>query len=314
MSAAPTISVSILTYARPGELQALLANLAELRERLLEIIVVDNCSPQPVADLAEKTCPGVRVIRLERNIGVAGRSVGMEAARGEIVLTLDDDIRGLTAGGLERLRRRFAEDPGLGALTFQSMTPDRSRVCDWVHRQPIGWADRCFPTYEITEGTVAFRRAALARAGTYRDDMFISHEGLDLVLRLLKAGYRVEYDGQIAVEHHHARGGRAPWRRYYYDTRNLFWIAVLHMPARYAAGYLARGLAGMLYYSLRDGHGLTWLRAVRDGLLATAALRRERLPWPPAVDAYIRAIDRQRPPLWKLIVSRLRQRDFRLDL
>jgi glycosyltransferase involved in cell wall biosynthesis len=52
----------------------------------LEIIVVDDASPTPV------TADGVRVLRLERNVGPAeARNAGWEAARGTYVAFLDSD-------------------------------------------------------------------------------------------------------------------------------------------------------------------------------------------------------------------------------
>ena len=307
------ISVVILTYRRREAVLRLLGQLAGLSDPDLEIVVVDNGSDDGTAAAVAAAHPDVRLAALPANRGVAARNDGLALARGEILVTLDDDMLALDDADLATLRTAFAESPRLGALNFKVLRPGDGTVRDWVHHRPLADADGRFETYEITEGAVAYRAAALADRGRYREDLFISHEGVELAFRLLDGGWTVAYDGRIAVEHHHDPGGRTGWRRYYYDTRNQFWIAALHMPLGYALGYLARGQAGMAYYALRDGHGLVWLRAVRDGLRGVPQRLRERHVWAEHTRAAVAAADAARPGLWRTIRIRLRQRDFSLD-
>lgn len=307
------ISIVILTYRRREAVLRLLAQLAGLSDPDLEIVVVDNGSDDGTAAAVAQAHPDVRLVSLPANRGVGARNEGLAAARGEILVTLDDDMLALDDADLATLRAAFAEAPRLGALNFKVLRPGSDAVRDWVHHRPLADADGRFETYEITEGAVAYRAAALADRGLYREDLFISHEGVELAFRLLGGGWTVAYDGRVAVEHHHDAGGRTSWRRYYYDTRNQFWIAALHMPFGYALGYLARGQAGMAYYALRDGHGLVWLRAVRDGLRGMPDRLRERSVWNARVREAVAAADAARPGLWRTIRNRLRQKDFSLD-
>ncbi len=307
------ISVVILTYERRPAVLRLLAQLAGSDDPALEIVVVDNGSDDGTAEAVAEGYPDVRLIPLPENRGVGARNEGLAAASGEILVTLDDDMLALEDTDLAALRELFADAPRLGALNFKVTRPDGDTVRDWVHHRPLADADGRFETYEITEGAVAYRAAALAESGPYREDLFISHEGVELAYRLIYNGWTVAYDGSVAVEHHHDAGGRTSWRRYYYDTRNLFWVAALHMPVRYATVYLARGLAGMAYYAMRDGHGLTWLRAVCDGLRGVPSRLRERRVWNDRVRTAVAAADAARPGLWRTIRNRLGQRDFSLD-
>ncbi|MBC8424407.1 glycosyltransferase [bacterium] len=307
------ISVVVLTYRRREAVLALLAELEALRDGNLEVIVVDNGSDDGTAEAVAGDHPGVELVVLDENRGVGARNEGLARATSEIVVTLDDDMLGLGAADLERLRDVFADRPRLGALCFKVTRPGSDAVRDWVHRQPAERADETFDTYEITEGAVAYRRAALAESGLYRADFFISHEGLELAYRLLDRGWEIAYDGGVAVEHHHAAGGRTNWRRYYYDTRNLFWVATLHQPWGYALRYLALGVTAMGFYALRDGFLTTWLKAVRDGLRGVSALKRERRVWNERTRGFIGAVDATRPGFLYLIRKRLRQKDFSLE-
>jgi len=307
------VSIVILTYRRREAVLTLLDNLRAITDPGVEIVVVDNGSDDGTADAVAAAFPRVVLVRQPENSGVGARNRGMERAAGDILVTLDDDMIDLDDDDVAHLRRRFAETPDLAGLCFKVVWPGTDRVRDWVHRPPPSVADEVFDTYEITEGAVAYRAAALAATGTYREDLFISHEGLDLSYRLWNAGWRIEYDGRISVGHAHAAGGRKSWRRYYYDTRNLIWVSLLHQPVRYAAPYLARGLAAMAVYSIRDGFFLTWMRAVRDGLLRVPAILKERKPWTAATGTAIAAMDSQRPDMLSLIRKRIMQKNFSME-
>lgn len=313
MSGAARITIVVLTCNRRAAVLRLAGQLVALDDGATEVIVVDNGSTDGTPSALAAACPQVVLVTLPQNTGTGGRNRGLERATGEIVVTLDDDMVGFGPKQLAAVRRAFAEAPRLGAATFTVTWPGTTRVRDWVHRRPVAAAGERFATYELTEGAVAFRRAALAEAGFYREDFFISHEGLELAYRLLDAGWDIVHDGSITVGHDHRREGRPGWRRYYYDTRNLFWVAVLHQPAGYAAGYLARGLGAMLVYSVRDGQLRAWLRGVRDGLGGARALRPQRRPWTPRTAAWVRAADRHRPGFFRMARKRLFQKDFSLD-
>jgi GT2 family glycosyltransferase len=306
------VSIVILTYQRKDSILDLLTQMVKLTDPDLEIIVVDNASTDGTADEVRQLFPQVKLLALEKNGGTGSRNRGMEVARGEIIINLDDDVFGISNEDLDHLRQRFSDDPRLGGLCFKVTWPGTDRVRDWVHRQPMSMAEECFPTYEITEGAVAYRAAAVRDLGFYREDFFISHEGLDLSLRLLDADWKLEYDGRIVTEHFHASGGRKSWRRYYYDTRNTIWIAALHMPLPMAVPYLIIGLGAMWVYSVRDGFLTTWLRAVKDGLQSVPRLQRERRPIRPATRRIIKEIDSTRANLGSLLIMRLKDRGFHM--
>jgi len=307
------VSVVVLTWNRRESLRATLAGLTPLAGPELEIIVVDNGSGDGTAAMVAADFPHAACIALAANEGVGARNHGLRRARGDIVVCLDDDVSGLDEAGLARLRRRFAAEPALGAVCLKVVHAHDGRVCDWVHHRPLADADLGFPTYEITEGAVAFRRRALAEAGWYPADFFISHEGLDLAFRLMNRGWEIVYDGDVTVRHSHHGGGRSGDRRHYYDTRNLFWVAARNLPAGYALRYLARNLGAMAVYALRDGRCLTWLRAVRDGLAGLPAMRRRREVWTKETAARVRAIDAHRPGFLYLARRRWSQKNFNMD-
>lgn len=307
------ISFVVLSYQRRDAVLALLEGLSRVEDPDTECIVVVNGSTDGTADAVAGAYPGVRLIRLPENVGVGARNRGLEAAIGEIAVCLDDDMLGTEHMDLARLRACFRDDPRLGGLNFKVTWPGTNRIRDWVHRRSLDFADDTFPTYEITEGAVAWRLAALSQVGYYREDFFISHEGLDLAYRLLNHDWVIAYDGRIRISHNHVSSDRPGWRRYYFDTRNLLWVSVLHQPASYAIRYIGLGLTAMLVYSLRDGHFLAWLRAVRDGLQRFPELRKQRRVWTRNTRHFIREADSWRPGFWTLVGKRIRDRKFSME-
>lgn len=300
-----TVSTCILTFNRCSLLRGLLEELTKINVVPMEIIVIDNHSQDMTREMMTSMFPYVKYIRTERNIGASARNIGMKAAKGDIIVTLDDDIRGLSDQEIEILIRAFCEDVTIGAVNFSVVNAD-GNICNWVHHcKQEDCYDKEFLTYEITEGAVAFRRTALERSGYYPEKFFISHEGPDLAFRIMDNDYSVVYMGSIRVTHYFASQGREPWRNYYYDTRNQLWLAARNFPITYALIYLGRGLLSMLVYSLRDGYFTYWLKAMVDGVLGLKQVIDERCVLSDSTMKMVRSIDAHRPSLGYMIKNRL---------
>ena len=101
------------------------------------------------------------------------------------------------------------------------------------------------------------------------------HEGVDLAWRVMDAGYRVHYAGNLAVLHPEPPAD--PTRHAYstyHGARNRVWLARRHLPlplgAVYAATFLLRALPRMR--QARERQAL--LRGYLDGLREPCGPRR----------------------------------------
>ncbi len=105
---APELSIVIPTHDRPGLLRA--AVESALRQDLeVEVIIVDNGSPEPVALAGD---PRLRVLRHERSQGgSAARNLGARAAVAPWVMWLDDDDELLAARGADLARGDSGQRP-----------------------------------------------------------------------------------------------------------------------------------------------------------------------------------------------------------
>ena len=116
-SATGLVSVVIPAYGRPEYLEEAVESVAGQTYSPIELVVVDDCSPDPIEPIVEDAetdgLQSVRVVRHEENRGAnAARNTGIENAAGEYVAFLDDDdrwrprkveaqVRAFEAGGAE---------------------------------------------------------------------------------------------------------------------------------------------------------------------------------------------------------------------
>ena len=228
------LSCVILTMGnRPAELGPAVASALAQQDAGLEVVVVGNG-----ADVGQVP-PGVKVVRLPENLGVAGgRNAGVQASGGDVVLFLDDDgwYPDRTLG--QHVASRFAEDPGLAVISFQVADPEGGRGARWhVPRLRAGDPERSSVVTTFAGGACAIRRAAYLAAGGLPEAFFYAHEETDLAWRLLGLGYRLEYDAAARMCHQPLPNARhAIWYRF--DGRNRVLLARRNLPWLLAALYL----------------------------------------------------------------------------
>ncbi len=304
-------SIIVLTYNRAEVLQRLLSELNKLEYSHLEIIVIDNNSEDETETVINDSFNNIRYVKMKKNIGTAARNIGFDIATGDVVVTLDDDIVGFKDEHIETIKHIFLTRSEIGGVCFKIVDHRTNQVCNWCHhcRKDI-YCDTEFNTDEITEGAVAFRKTAIDCAGQYAPYFFISHEGADLLCRIMDRGYSVIYNPEILVKHLTHPSGRKSWRRYYFDTRNQIWLAARNYPFYYAMKYLSRGLGAMLFYSLRDGFFRYWIQGVTDAMKYLPTVFKERKKIKYSTLTRLKAIAKTRPTL----AYTLKQRLFKCEI
>ena len=110
----PLVSVIVPNYNYAASLELCLRAMRVQTYRQIELIVVDDGSTDDSVEVARRL--GVRVIRTERNMGVAGaRNLGAAHALGEILVFVDSDVAAYP-DAVEVAVRMLAADPRLGAV------------------------------------------------------------------------------------------------------------------------------------------------------------------------------------------------------
>lgn len=287
----PRFSIVILTYAREPILADMLERLAlHLAGRSdYELILVDNNVER--IDRAAQMAPFCesRVLWDGRNKGVAARNLGFDAARGDHVILIDDDVLVDSPDFLDRFAARFDADARLGAVTVRKYVrgETRRRVDLIPHTDKGIDLSRPFPTFRFVGGCVGFRAEALRDTGGFLPDFFYGLEEIELSYRLIDRGWTILYDPAIVCEELEHPAGRRPRRAVQTDRlANKYIISFLRMPSPHVwinlvaftpyAWLFARGdmsVTGAILQFLR------WLR--RPG-------RPRRAPIGPAAARYIR--------------------------
>jgi GT2 family glycosyltransferase len=222
----PAVSVVIPTYRREDLLCAALKDVLALPYRDLEILVVDQTREHLPATQAflDSVADRVRVLRQARPHVVTALNAGLAAARGEIVLFVDDDVR-LFDRSLVACHVRNYTDPRIGGVTGRVIDGATRVEGRWDPRaaDPVngffhtGWNHRTRAiVYTASGANMSFRRDLLVRLGGF-DERFVGNAFRfenDVVLRLHQAGYAVVFDPDAEVLHFYGSPGGA-------DNRHL---------------------------------------------------------------------------------------------
>jgi GT2 family glycosyltransferase len=275
-----TVTISILNYQRKETLRLVLEHALAQEYPNLDFVVVDNASTDGSDRMVEEEFPAVRLIRLPENIGCAARNAGVGAAKGEIVVTVDNDVLLRSPDAVEKAVEALQRRPSVACVNFKILDATGSlSQHDWCH--PRDWrrfADEEFLTDYVLEGASAWRRQAFERAGGYWAPYFLGHEGLDLALRLLDAGYDLLYSPGVEVTHLVSPEARPSTRIYYTFTRNGVWVALRNHRLGAAVRAIVRDLILMAFSSARAGQWRSFLRGIRDGFAGAGSAWASRAP------------------------------------
>lgn len=262
--------VVLTTGSRPEVLALALESLLGQRDADLDIVVVFN-GAEP-SGLPE----GVRGLGLPEDVGIpAARNAGAAQVGGELLFFLDDDASLVDDDALARVAERFAADAALGAVQLGVAPRDGGAYSrDWVPRLRVGDRTRPSDVAVLWEGALAVRRSVFDQVGGWQAEFRFVHEGVDLAWRILDAGFRVHYAGDIGALHPPpAPVGAGERHAYsaYYGARNRVWLARRHLP-------LPLGVLFVVTFAARTVfrvNARAALRGYRDGVRGPYPERRK---------------------------------------
>ncbi len=270
MSAPAFGCVVLTTGRRPDDLALGLASLQRQRGASVDVVVVGN--PWEPTGLPA----GVRGVALAESVGIpAGRNAGVEHVDGELLFFLDDDTSLRDDDTLARIAAEFAADPTLGIVQPRVEPRDGGPpLRNWVPRLRIGDRTRSSDVAALWEGAVAIRRDVFEAVGGWPGDFRFVHEGVDLAWRVLDAGYRVRYAGDVVALHPSHVAGRHGYSPYY-SARNRVWLARRHLPWPLGALFVATFAVRTLPMLRRPAILREAARGYRDGLRGDCGARRK---------------------------------------
>jgi GT2 family glycosyltransferase len=298
MSTAPLfISVVVVNYNGRHYLEGCLKTLAAQTCSHFEVLIVDNASTDDSADWVAAHFPDMPLLRAPRNIGfAAGNNLGIHAARGEFIATLNNDTE-VEADYLERLSAPMRE-PRVGfcaPLMLEFLRRDRVDSAGiGIDRAGFAWnlqagkragqatAER--RVFGACAGAALYRRTMLDEIGLFDEDYFGFYEDADLAWRARLAGWECELVPGARVYHVHGGSFRqGSSQKLYLLARNRWWTVVkdypmpalaLNLPLILAADLLALLSALARFRSLAPLRGrIDALRAIRRMLAKRRAVQ-----------------------------------------
>lgn len=302
----PLVSVVIITWNRKEDVLETIQSVYDQAYQNFEIVVVDNASTDGTVEALRQAYPAVRLVALDRNLGVAGRNAGIVVARGDIIFCLDSDA---SPGHdtLTNIVRKFQAEPEVGVINSKivnAYTKELDPTAGWVYTEKVkADQDLEFLSWNLSEVGPGIRKQVFDQVGLFWEFLFFGCEGQEFSLRVWDAGYKVLYYPKAIVYHRvsprmRVAGGERDClfirnTLYIYLVRYPWWMLILFVPLKTGAS-LIRGA--------RRGYLRQVLQALLDVIRQLPALWEQRQPISNETACHYLKLQRQHGPLsWDLV-------------
>jgi glycosyltransferase involved in cell wall biosynthesis len=219
----PQFSVVIPTYNNWDVLMECLRSLGHQSDDKMsfEIIVVNDGGRDDVSESLDLLSqqPSLRYFSQDHRGPAAARNLGINKARGNIVLFLDDDslpTRDWLRATIEAWRK-FPDFDGIGGCTLSQET---DRLLCRVNTDIFNWYVRKYSFGDycnfLSTHNAGYKKSMLSKVGLF-DERFkgASGEDRDLNIKILKTGGKLRLDEKILVYHDRDLFLRSFLRKYY---------------------------------------------------------------------------------------------------
>jgi GT2 family glycosyltransferase len=266
------IDIIIPTYNGADLLATCLDALRRQRRRDFQITVVDDGGSDETPAMLAERYPEARLLRMERNRGLAAAvNAGIAATSAAYVVLLNNDTEA-DAGWLSELVGALDRFPQYAFAASKLRLfdrrdhlhsagdyyrPDGEPGSRGVWERDVGQYDALSEVFGPCAGAAAYRRSALAALAEdgriFDEDLVMYCEDVDLNLRAHRRGMRTIFVPNAVVYHKLSATGGGTLASYYCG-RNFALVWAKNMPARQARRYwpaLLRSQAGFAMQSLR---------------------------------------------------------------
>lgn len=214
----PLVSIIVLNFNGMDVLLTCVESVLRSNYPNLELILVDNGSTDGSVEEAEKLFHSdsrLEIVRNDRNLGYAeGNDVGINHARGEIVVFLNNDTK-VDVSWLKEIMRVFKEDLMVGAAQPKILNYDYPKKIDSLGGSinfygfaiggNLGINDLAYSgTREIffaVGSAMVVRKKLLEEVGFFDPSFFMCCEDVDLSWRIRLRGYKILLIPRAIVYH-----------------------------------------------------------------------------------------------------------------
>jgi len=221
-----SLSIAIATHNRREDLKTTLAELARLRPAPHEILICADACSDGTEDFLRDAHPDCRVIVNSTSQGSIGsREALFHCAKGDLILSLDDDSYPVESDFIARIVEIFEAVPELAVATFPQFSdeyPETLNQTDFGPSLRVG---------SFTSSAAVIRRKVFLELGGYPAFFHHCYEEPDFALRCIAAGYQVRLETSLHVRHRYSGIERNEMRTHHYQARNELWSVLMRCPA-----------------------------------------------------------------------------------
>ena len=214
------LSIVIPTYNRRERLATVLAGLARQSTPAddFEVVIVDDGSTDDTSAWLAEQRPrhGLRPIRQVNGGPARARNAGVQAAQGELILFLDDDVEPTPDLVAEHLRMHEAETDAVVIGPLASLAHYRQPWVAW-EQEKVEAQYRAMtrgdwkPTFrQFWTGNASLQKGHVLAAGGF-DPEFLRAEDIELGWRLKERGLKFRFN-PAARGLHHAQRSLESWK------------------------------------------------------------------------------------------------------
>lgn len=286
MSQLPLSSVLIGTKDRPNVLIRCLKSVLAQTYQNMEILILDDNSKESICRRIEGEFADGRIkcFRSDITLGVAGgRNVLIKEAKGDFLVTLDDDAIFRDKDSVSKVIGLFDSSPDVGLFAFKIIDIlDGKQVgfkipfprATWHSQEIINRSQ--YVSYFVGAGH-AIRRDVFEKCGLYQSKFIYGCEEEELSYRLIESGYKIYYTHEVVVHHYpdYAPAERSVRKEYnYYRIRNRIWTYYKHLPWFLFLVKTSIWCVLSIGLSLRTGGFSQTLRGIKEGFRDMRKLKR----------------------------------------
>jgi GT2 family glycosyltransferase len=239
----PLVSIITINYDHADVTCQLLSSLRKITYPRVEIIVVDNASPNDDPSVIRIDFPEVTLIQSPVNLGFAGgNNLGIRQSSGKYVMLLNNDTE-VDPGFLEPLVKKLESNTQIGAVSPQIRffyQPDTFQFAGssplnpfTVRSHGIGYRETDHGQYNHDAHTAFVHGAAMLvprevirKVGLMAECYFLYYEELDWGNRIRQAGYELWYvhDSRVLHKESVSTGKMSPLKIYYMNRARLLYM------------------------------------------------------------------------------------------
>ncbi|MEL6918575.1 MAG: glycosyltransferase family 2 protein [Bacteroidota bacterium] len=236
----PLVSIISINYNESEVTMEMLDSLKNQSYDNIEIIIVDNASPNDNPDRIKELYPGINLIKSQKNLGFAGgNNLGVKAAKGSYFLFVNNDtiipenfiaplvntLEQDDSIGMVSPKIKFHWDPSL--IQYAGYTP----MSRWtIRNHSIGYREKDNGTYDEPGETASIHGAAMMvprrvveKVGNMAELYFLYYEEHDWAEMIKRAGYKIYYQPKSYILHKESisTGKSSPLKTYYISRNRI---------------------------------------------------------------------------------------------